>query len=93
MNTDNSQDQSIEPEDDGNSLSHDRGGTGKKIFSVMITLFVLLIAVAALLLAYHDYRLLRELRSEMPETERLNGYDTAFQRSAQELATLSSNMY
>ena len=92
MSTDNSQDHDTEMENEGGDVTHDQGNSGKKSFTVMLTLFGLLLAVAALLFAYHDYRLFQELRSDIPGTERLNGYDIALQRNAQELSTMSTTL-
>ena len=93
MSTDNTENQHIDPIDVGSVPGNEnQGPAGKKTMAVIIALLSLIIAVAAMLFAYHDYRLLQELRTGIPSTERLDGYDTALQRSDGELSALRSNM-
>ncbi len=93
MSNDNSQNDNGDSAGGMNDLDHQAPAVReKKTGIILLTLITLILALAALIFAYHDYRLLQELRTEIPSPESLDRYDRELQRFDQELASVRSNL-
>jgi uroporphyrin-3 C-methyltransferase len=93
MSTDNTHNRSTDPINESDDAGNETPDTPeRKSFALIITFFGLLLALAALLFAYHDFRLLEELRTEIRGLDRLDEFDTSLQQSAQEITSVRSNL-